>query len=102
MTELVFEPAGDDHFRVAGRLAFDTVHVIWESSRSALKSASAPVVDLGEVTQMDSAGLALLLEWVGWAHADGKKLMLANVPSNLMDLARMSEVDDLFTQAIAA
>lgn len=101
MIAVSFDVLGDDRFRLAGRLGFDTVDVIWDSCRKRLDAATAPVVDLGEVTHVDSAGLALLLELVGAASAAGKHLRLLRVPPKLMDLARISEVSDLLGAAVS-
>ena len=100
MTALTFASAGEGRFSVAGRLGFDTVHTIWGPSRAGLMSATQPSVDLGAVTHVDSAGLALVLEWVSWAHAHGRQLRLTRVPTKLMDLARISEVDAFLNAAV--
>ena len=101
MTALTFASGSEGGFEVIGRLGFDTVHTIWDLSRAGLAAATQPSVDLGEVTQIDSAGLALVLEWIGSARAQGKQLRLLRVPPKLMDLARISEVDE-FLNAVAA
>lgn len=99
MSGLSFNTTAEGRFRVAGPMSFKSVHGIWEQSRTELSAAATPCVDLGEVTQVDSAGLALVLEWVAWAQAQGKTLKLTRVPQKLMDLARMSEVADLLDGA---
>lgn len=95
MAAITFEPVQDGGFRVAGRLGFDTVHEVWETSRAALGGASQPRLDLGDVSYVDSAGLALVLEWAAWARAAGGQVLLQRVPDKLRDLARISEVDAL-------
>ena len=99
MTAPTFEPVAGGGFTVSGRLGFETVHLIWELSRAGLESADEPSVDLGGVIHIDSAGLALVLEWVGWARARGKRLRLSHVPPKLLDLARISEVDGFLMDA---
>lgn len=94
-----FEADGDGRFRVAGRLGFDTVHAIWDSSRAGLAAAAEPTVDLGEVTHVDSAGLALVLEWIGLARRGGRRIRLLRVPRKLQDLARISEVNEFMDEA---
>ncbi len=102
MTQLTFDATGESGFKVTGRLGFDTVHTIWEPSRAALTLAAEPSVDLGGVTYVDSAGLALVLDWVGQARARGQQLHLTRVPGKLMDLARISEVDEFLGDAAPA
>jgi phospholipid transport system transporter-binding protein len=48
-------------------------------------------IDLGETGRIDSAGLALLLEWQALAHAAGFALRLENIPDDILRLARLCE-----------
>ena len=52
-------------------------------------------VDLGEVSEMDSALLALLLAWTREALARSGKLGFANAPESLRTIARLYGVDAL-------
>ncbi len=52
-------------------------------------------LDLGALEAVDSAGLALLLEWQRQLQAAGGELILINAPSGLIRLARISGVDTL-------
>lgn len=73
---------------LSGSLSFDTVAVLYE------KAGNSPVdgtVDLSGVTSVDSAGLALLLEWQASAQDRNSKLKFVNAPSDLRRLAALSE-----------
>ena len=50
-------------------------------------------VDLGEVTELDSAALALLLAWLREAKAKNRELAFANLPESLQTIARLYGVD---------
>ena len=52
-------------------------------------------VDLAEVSEMDSALLALLLAWTREALARSGKLGFANAPESLRTIARLYGVDAL-------
>ena len=52
-------------------------------------------VDLGEVSEMDSALLALLLAWLRDARARDKAVVFANLPESLRTIARLYGVDAL-------
>jgi ABC-type transporter Mla MlaB component len=43
----------------------------------------------------DSSGLALLIEWLSVAKAATRTLRYENIPSQLQQLARLSEVEEL-------
>jgi phospholipid transport system transporter-binding protein len=47
------------------------------------------------VRQSDSAGLALLLEWVSWAQHYEREIVYENIPAQLMSIAEISEVTDI-------
>lgn len=96
-----FTALGEGRYRVSGRLGFDTVPEVWRKSRAVLDDGAASVIDLGEVTQVDSAALALVIEWLRWARTHGKQLGLINVPAALRALARISEVENLFESGSA-
>ncbi|HYG56104.1 MAG TPA: STAS domain-containing protein [Burkholderiales bacterium] len=52
-------------------------------------------VDLGEVTEMDSALLALILAWMRDAQARSAQLAIANPPASLRTIARLYGVEPL-------
>jgi phospholipid transport system transporter-binding protein len=56
-------------------------------------------VDLGEVTDLDSALLALVLAWLRDARAAQRELAFANVPESLQTLSRLYGVEELLPLA---
>jgi phospholipid transport system transporter-binding protein len=50
------------------------------------------------VTEADSAGLAMLVDWLAWARGAGRSLELVGTPQRLRALAAISEVDDLLLE----
>ncbi len=53
-------------------------------------------IDLKKVKAVDSAGLALIIEWLKTAHSRGINLNFINVPKQLLALARLSGFEYLF------
>ena len=63
-----------------------------------LPVADGPVrLDLSDVEAVDSAGLALLLEWQQRLEQSGGALVIVAPPEALVRLARISGVDTLLT-----
>ena len=60
------------------------------------------VVDLGEVTEMDSALLALLLAWARDAKRRERSLAFANLPASLRTLAGLYGVEGLLAAVSGA
>ena len=56
-------------------------------------------IDLGEVTEVDTATISLLFEWLRSAHVHKSKLTFANFPENLVSLATLYGVLELLPQA---
>ena len=55
----------------------------------------ARTVDLGEVTELDSALLALAFAWVRDAREAKREITFANLPEALQTLSRLYGVEDL-------
>ncbi len=56
-------------------------------------------VDLGEVSEMDSALLAVLLAWLREAKSRNVALQFARLPESLRTIARLYGVDELLPLA---
>jgi phospholipid transport system transporter-binding protein len=96
--------AGDGRVVITGELTFATArearHVgllVFESS-----SAERITVDCAGVTRADSAGLAVLLDWLAWGRRKSRAVSLTNLPESLVAIARISEVDELLLPGAAA
>jgi phospholipid transport system transporter-binding protein len=89
------EALGRGRFRVSGVLDAATVVDVLEQSRERFQVEPQISVDLAGVTEADSAGLALLIEWLRIARQRGRQIHFANVPAQINALARISEVEDL-------
>lgn len=90
-----FEVFPDERSRVVGSLDFGTVNALLAVGSDAISQGRAAVIDLAGVTHSDSSGLALLIEWLSVAKAAQRTLRYENVPSQLHQLARLSEIEEL-------
>ena len=86
---------GGERAAVSGLLDFDTVGALLPQGSDAIAAGHAGFIDLAGVTGSDSAGLALLLEWLSVARAAKQSLRYENMPAQLQQLARLSEVEEL-------
>ncbi len=92
-----FDRLGPARFALAGSLTFATAADVHGRGLAALATAVDPEieVDCAGVVATDSAGLAVLIDWKGWVTREGRELNYRNLPSALLSLARISEVDGL-------
>lgn len=59
----------------------------------------ARVVDFGSVTEVDSAAIALALEWLRQAGENKTALRFANLPAAMQNLAKLYGVSELLQSA---
>ena len=79
---------------VSGPVTLVNVASLLEEGRRHLAEGVGSV-DFGEVTEMDSAALALCLAWLRDARAAGRPLAFANLPESLQTIARLYGVHSL-------
>ena len=94
-----FEVQSGDRANLAGDLRFDTVGSLLDVGNRVIGEGRIAVIDLTGVSSGDSAGLALLIEWLSVARSVKRPLRYENIPSQLQQLARLSEVEELLLGA---
>ncbi|MFA7593302.1 MAG: STAS domain-containing protein [Thiohalobacteraceae bacterium] len=87
--------APDGRLLLAGELSFATVPRLWETSRNLLREDGDLHIDLKDVQRSDSAGLALLVEWMRVARQLGKPIEFLNIPAQMLAIARVSSLDQI-------
>lgn len=94
---------GDDRFSVTGELTFETVPQLFKRTPEYFRgAANSLTVDLAQVTRSDSAGLALLLEWMRVTKARGGKISFINLPEQLLALATVSGLEKILPASLSA
>lgn len=90
-----FQALGGGRFSLTGTVGFATVTRILERSKELFDDLPVIKLDLSGVTSGDSAGMALLLEWINWAMAYQREIHYFGIPAQILAIARISEVEDL-------
>ncbi|HLB42991.1 MAG TPA: STAS domain-containing protein [Gammaproteobacteria bacterium] len=89
-------------FLLSGELDFFNITFIYEKSLSELKQSFPLVVfDFSGVHANNSAGLALMVEWLKYAKKHKKNISFVNLPENLLTIAKASRISQIFNQAIS-
>lgn len=83
----------DDRYYVSGDLVLNTVLELRKSSRHTFDHQPAVTVDLSRVGRMDSAGMALLIEWTQTARQQGRDIRFYNIPDKMCAMARVSSLE---------
>lgn len=76
-------------------MSFSTAEKILRASEKLFAKQPHIEVDLTAVKTTDSAGLALLLEWRGWAQRSGFEMRFTGIPDKVRAIAETAELEDL-------
>lgn len=87
---------GSGRYAVQGDMSFATASELLAQSRALFVGQDAIDIDLSGVSHADSAGLALLIEWLRGAKLNNQKIKYLSMPMQLKALAEISEIDGLF------
>ena len=93
VSEVSIQPAGPGRYVVAGPLQFNTVARASKLIAEPLAREASLVLDLHAVTRADSAGLALLVEWLREATRRQVEVRFENIPPQLKAIARISRLE---------
>ncbi len=98
MADFELQDIGDGKFALSGEMTFDTAERILRASEAPFEEHTQLEIDLSGVRASDSAGLALLLEWVTWANHTVREVRFTGLPERVMAIAKTTEVEGLLTR----
>jgi phospholipid transport system transporter-binding protein len=90
---------GPGRFELQGDLGFNEAARMLAEGDAAFGGLKQAEIDLAKVGRVDSAGLALLLEWSVSAREAGRVQSYRNVPPAISALAGISDVSELLEPA---
>ena len=77
-----------------GDFTFASVGQIAKTSNRLVLETPDTVIDLAAVSDIDTAGLALLIGWLGMAKREGITLTFRNFPDSLWAIVCASNLDE--------
>ena len=95
MSDFSLQDLGSGKFALSGSMTFHTAGQILRVSEDLFEEHTRIEVDLSGITDTDSAGLALLLEWITWANHTVREIRFLEMPAKIDAIARTTEVDNL-------
>lgn len=95
MSKFELKDLGEGRFALEGEITFETAERILLASEEPFEQHTRIEVDLSGVTKSDSAGLALLLEWITWANHTVREIRFLSMPERILAIARTTEVEAL-------
>ena len=97
MTENSFTVRDNGVFALSGRMTFQTVPQFLAHTDEWLQSGTHEVtIDMHGITLADSAGLALMLEWLQRARVANRQLVFTNLPEQMRHLISVNGLRQVF------
>jgi phospholipid transport system transporter-binding protein len=93
--ELIDE--GHGRYRLEGELTFATASDALKKTLAIFRAATPLSFDLAGISRVDSAGVALLLEWMRQAAQARADLRYAHLPPQVRAIARVSGIEHLIS-----
>ena len=89
------------HAELSGAMTKSTVMSVLSQGQQLLKSAQGQwQLDMAAVTQVSSAGAALLLDWLRTAKASHVEFHIQNLPQAMRPIFAISDLDPLFEDVL--
>jgi len=82
-----------DALYIRGPITIANVEALLQQGSPLLQSGT--IVDLSQVTDVDSSAVSLLLQWTRQAEGRGERLRIRNVHPNIRSLSVLYGVNDL-------
>jgi phospholipid transport system transporter-binding protein len=88
---------GDGRWLLEGELNFSSVLEVLGAPFTGSTAGREIQVDLKGVTRVDSAGLALLVEWQRESERAGKAITFIHVPEQLLAIASLCGLEEILS-----
>lgn len=85
----------DGRLEASGALGFESAARALPDGLALIEPGKPSTIDLSRVTEADSAGLAVLVEWLASARARGATIRYECVPAQILAVARISDLESL-------
>lgn len=86
----------DNQFLISGDLDFSNVMSVYTKSLQQSDKCSELIFDFSQLKSTDSAGLALIVEWIKLSKLLNKPIHFNHLSSDIMSLAKAAGVDGMF------
>lgn len=93
MQKVEIEKAVSGKIELKGELSYENVMTLSHDASAMFSSKSDLCIDLAGITHTDSAGIALLVEWLSEARHHNQDINFVNVPEQVMEVAKISNLD---------
>jgi phospholipid transport system transporter-binding protein len=97
VADFAIERVAPDRFEARGVMGFENAAQALRAGLALIPKAGRCTIDLSRVTEADSAGLAVLVEWLATAKVRRSEIRYEGIPAQILAIARISDLDELLT-----
>ena len=97
MAKFTIKRVGDGRLEASGALGYESAGKALPAGLALIPKGQPLTIDLSRVTEADSAGLAVLVEWLATARLRGATIHYQAIPAQILAVARISELESLLT-----
>lgn len=98
MQKIQLQMDADKTIKISGPLTMATANQAWQQSQALFTCNQSPLhFDLQQVTQSDSAGVALLLAWQRAARAQQKKVIFSGLSKQMLAIIKVSGLAEILS-----
>ena len=91
--------ATPDRLEAQGDLSYATAARALQAGLALIPHGGTCTIDLSRVNEADSAGLAVLVEWLATARARKATVHYVGIPTQILAVAQISDLDDILTHS---
>jgi phospholipid transport system transporter-binding protein len=96
-TDFHIESLSAGRLQARGAMTFENAARALQAGLNLIPRSGHCTIDLSGVTEADSAGLAVLVEWLATSRVRGSTIHYESLPAQLLAIARISDLDELLT-----
>src|SRR5262245_53220359 len=97
MSEFSINQTAPGRLEARGAMSFCSAAHALPAGLSLIPRGERCTICLADVTEADSAGLAVLVEWLATARKRGSTIRYESIPVHILDVAKISDLDELLT-----
>jgi len=86
----------NNQIQISGELDFYNVMSLYQKSMPQLQKCPELIFDFSAVKSSDSAGLALIIEWIKLSKQLKKSIHFTHLSSDIMSIAKAAGIDGIF------
>ncbi|MGI9246360.1 MAG: STAS domain-containing protein [Steroidobacteraceae bacterium] len=95
MSAFGIQQTAPGRLEASGAMSFDTAAQALQAGLALIPRGQECTIELSRVTEADSAGLAVLVEWLATARNRQSSIRYEGIPAQILAFARISDLDQL-------